>query len=96
MAITIEIPSALRPHARGSAVVTLDTHDTAYDSVGAALGALESRYPGVLDRVVTEQGDLRPNVNVFVDGENSRFASGLATPIRDSATITILAAISGG
>ena len=96
MAITIEIPSALRLHSHGSAVVTIDTNERSYESVGAALGALESRYPGVLDRVMTEEGDLRPHVNVFVDGENSRFADGLSTPIRDSATITILAAISGG
>jgi sulfur-carrier protein len=96
VAITIEIPSALRVHSHGSAVVTIDTHGQGYDSIGAALGALESQYPGVLDRVVTEQGDLRPHVNVFVDGENSRFADGLSTPIRDPATITILAAISGG
>lgn len=96
MAITIEIPSALRLHSRGSAVVTIDTHEQSCESVGAALGALESRYPGVLDRVVTEEGDLRPHVNVFVDGENSRYAGGLSTPIQDPATITILAAISGG
>jgi sulfur-carrier protein len=96
VAITIEIPSALRLHSRGSAVVTLDTHGRSCESIGAALSALESQYPGVLDRVVTEEGDLRPHVNVFVDGENSRFADGLSTPIRDPATITILAAISGG
>ncbi len=96
MPITIEIPSPLRVHSRGSAVVTLDTSDTPYPSLGDALGALATQYPRVVDSVITEQGELRPHVNVFVDGENSRYASGLATPISDTTTITILAAISGG
>lgn len=96
MAITIEIPSPLRLHSRGSAVVTIDTAERPCESVADALGALEVQCPGVVDRVMTEQGELRPHVNVFVDNENTRHTSGLQTPIGDPSTITILAAISGG
>ena len=96
MAITIEIPSALRLHSRGDAVVVIDTLDLPCKSISDALGALSSKCPGVTDRVMTEQGDLRPHVNVFVDGENTRYTGGLQTPVQDPATITIIAAISGG
>ncbi|MDQ2888962.1 MAG: MoaD/ThiS family protein [Gemmatimonadota bacterium] len=93
MPITVQIPSALRLHSRGSSVVSLDAH---YDSVREALDALEVYCPGVVDRVLTEQGALREHVNVFVDNENTRDMQGLGTPVGDAATITILAAISGG
>jgi molybdopterin synthase sulfur carrier subunit len=96
VAITIEIPSALRLHSRGDAVVTIDTRELSCGSISDVLGALASSCPGVIDRVMTEQGELRPHVNVFVDGENSRYTGGLRTPIEDPSTITILAAISGG
>ncbi len=96
MAITVEVPSALRLHSRGDAVVVIDTLDSPCSSLSDALDALASQCPGVTDRVMTEQGDLRPHVNVFVDGENSRYTGGLQTPVEDPATITIIAAISGG
>jgi molybdopterin synthase sulfur carrier subunit len=91
--ITIEIPAALRLHSHGNAVVTIDRH---CECVADALGALEAQYPGVVDRVLTEQGELRPHVNVFVDNENTRHTDGLRTAVGDPSTITILAAISGG
>ena len=93
MAITIALPGPLRPHASGSAVVTIERPCR---SVGDALAALGAQCPGVLDRVVTEQGALRPHVNVFVGEENSRHAGGLDAPVPDGSTLTILAAVSGG
>jgi molybdopterin converting factor small subunit len=96
VAITVEIPSALRLHSSGRPVVTIDTREWPCESVGDALGALASQCPGVIDRVMTEQGELRPHVNVFADYENIRYIDGLHTPIGDPGTITILAAISGG
>ena len=93
MPITVEIPGPLRIHSNGSALVTLGGH---CDSVREVLTELESQCPGVVDRVLTEQGDVREHVNLFVDGENTRYTMGLETPVKDSDTVTILAAISGG
>ncbi len=93
MPITVEIPGPLRIHSNGSALVTLGGR---CDSVREVLTKLESQCPGVVDRVLTEQGEVREHVNLFVDGENTRYTQGLATPVHDSDTITILAAISGG
>ena len=93
MAITIELPGALQAHASGSTSVVLEERCA---SVGEALAALATRWPGVLDRVMTERGELRPHVNVFVGEENSRFIGGLAAPVPDGSTILILPAVSGG
>ena len=61
-----------------------------------ALDALWARCPGMRDRVMTEQGEIREHVNVFVGNENVRYSGDLNTPLHDSAEITILPAISGG
>jgi MoaD family protein len=93
MPITVELPSALLPFAGGSAEVALEV---ACDDVGAALGALADRHPGVVDRVLDERGEVRQHVNVFVDGDNIRFMDGLRTPVADGAVIVIVPAVSGG
>jgi molybdopterin converting factor small subunit len=52
--------------------------------------------PALTDRVLTEQGELRRHVNVFLGEESIRFIDGLATTVADGATITIVPAVSGG
>lgn len=60
------------------------------------LAALWAVHPGVRDRVLTEQGVLRPRVNVFVGPESVRFTGGLDTPVADGVEVAILPAVSGG
>jgi hypothetical protein len=50
----------------------------------------------VRDRVVTEQGQVREHINIFVGEENIRYSGGLATAIQKGAEISIVPAISGG
>jgi MoaD family protein len=93
MAISIQLPSALMRYARGTAAVSVDASCA---TVAAALAELASRLPAVTDRVLTEQGELRQHVNVFVGDESIRFLDGLDTPVSDGETITIVPAVSGG
>ena len=65
-------------------------------TVGGVLGALSASHPGLYDRLMTEQGLLRPHVNLFVDGENIRFTGGLGTRVEERSEIFVLPAISGG
>ena len=46
--------------------------------------------------MVTELGELRPHINIFVDGDSIRYSGGLGAPVRDGAEILILPALSGG
>jgi molybdopterin converting factor small subunit len=87
------IPTYLRPFTGGNSRVELPRSPT---TVGAALEALWALYPGVRDRVVTEQGELRPHINVFVGEESVRFLHGLATRLPEECEVSILPAISGG
>ena len=87
------IPGPLRELAGNRGQVRIDG---SAESISDALSLLWSQYPGVRDRVITEVGEVRPHVNIFVDGESIRESAGLQTRIRDGAEIFILPAVSGG
>jgi len=46
--------------------------------------------------VLDEEGSLRPLVNVYVDGDDSRSRGGLEAPLEPLAEVRIVAAIAGG
>jgi molybdopterin converting factor small subunit len=50
----------------------------------------------VRDRVLDEQGRVRPHVNVFVGAESIRETGGLETPLGAGSELHIIAAVSGG
>ncbi len=90
--VRIVLPEALRELAGGRGVVVAHSAGT----VGGVLGALRASHPGLYDRLMTEQGALRPHVNLFVDGENIRFTGGLETAVGAGSEVFVLPAISGG
>jgi molybdopterin converting factor small subunit len=93
VAVVFHIPGYLRAFTGGSSRVELDEAPL---DVRGALRSLWAIHPGVRDRVVTEQGAVRPHVNVFVGEESIRFTGGLDTPVPDGAEIHIVPAVSGG
>ena len=93
MAVIFRIPCPLRLFTEGRSEVQLKISAA---TVGEALGSLWVRYPGVRDRVVTEQGEVREYVNIFVGDENIRDSGGLATPVRDGCEIMIVPSVAGG
>jgi molybdopterin synthase sulfur carrier subunit len=70
--------------------------DCAVATLGELLQNLFALYPGIHDRVLTEQGTIREHVNIFVGRANVRSGSGLQTPVADGAEVWIIPAISGG
>lgn len=93
MAFVFVVPGPLREFSASRSEVRVDDGAT---SVREALRLLWRECPGARDRVLTELGDVRPHVNVFVDGENVRYGGGLDSPIRDGAEIIIVPSVSGG
>jgi molybdopterin converting factor small subunit len=70
--------------------------DTPSDTLQDALESLFAAHPGIRDRVLTERGEIREHVNVFVGKSEARSTGGLATPLADGIEISIIPAISGG
>jgi len=93
MAFTFHIPGPLRSFADGNSQIAIDLPPT---TVADALVALWKLYPGIRDRVATEQGQIREHINIFVGKEDIRYTGGLQTPVPDGAEITIIPSISGG
>ena len=91
--IRVELPKALNCYVEGKSFVEVQESCA---TVRDALAEVAKRSPGVTDRVMEETGAVRQHVNVFVDGENIRFLSGLDTPLQADSSIMILSAISGG
>ena len=93
MPVTFHIPGALREFTAGRRTVELSLSPA---TLADALSALYALYPGVRDRVLTEQGQVREHINLFVGDENIRYTGGLATPLPPSSEISIVPAVSGG
>jgi molybdopterin converting factor small subunit len=61
-------------------------------TVDEAIASLDTRWPGVRDRLCMPGPALRPHVNVYVDQERA----GLDTPLAAQSRVDVIAAISGG
>ena len=93
MAAVFVIPGALRELAGGQPEIRVDGKAS---TIGDALALLWKSCPALRDRILTELGEVRPHVNIFVDGENIRYAGALTAPVREGAEIIIVPAVSGG
>ncbi len=82
------IPPALRDYTGGNSAVQA-TGITLAD----LFADLERRYPGILFRIVDEQGALRGHIRVFV---NSDAVRAMHTPLRPKDEVMIVQALSGG
>lgn len=58
--------------------------------------SLESDYPGMRFNLCHETGELRPYVNIFLEGESVRFLQGLDTPLIGGETVHIIHSVAGG
>ncbi len=61
-------------------------------TVGEAIAALESQWPGMRDRLCDSTPRIRRHINIFVDGERAT----LETRLRPGTELFVLTAISGG
>ena len=91
MPVTVKIPTQLRSITGRESEASVEDVST----VGEVLDGLYDRFDGLRERI-TQDGDLRRFVNVYVSGEDIRFQQGLDTSIDDGAEVTILPAVAGG
>jgi sulfur-carrier protein len=87
------VPGPLVAYADGQGSVILEVEGS---TVHDALSALWATHPRLRDRMVDEQGRVRPHVNLFVGGESIRYTGGLDTPLAPDATLSVVPAVSGG
>lgn len=90
MSVEVRVPTILRAYTGGDKIVTGEGAD-----LRALIADLDSRYSGIGERLVDEQG-LRRYVNVYLNDEDVRFLGGLDTVVADGDSVTILPAVAGG
>jgi molybdopterin synthase sulfur carrier subunit len=91
MSVKVRIPTTLRPFTAGQSEVEVDA-----STVAEVLAALNAAHPGLSDRLVDDDGQLRRFVNVFVADDDVRFLDGLGTAVQDGQTVSIIPAVAGG
>ena len=85
MAVVV-LPSLLATEAGGR---------SRFESCGQTLREALRELP-VADLVLDAKGELRPLVNVYVDGVDARERGGLDLPLAGANTVRLVAAVAGG
>ena len=93
MSVLFVIPGALRELAGNRSEVRIEQ---AAGPLSRALPLLWAECPALRDRILTELGEVRPHINIFVDGESIRSSGGLDARVRDGAEVFLIPAVSGG
>jgi molybdopterin synthase sulfur carrier subunit len=91
MPISVSIPTPLRP-----LTDNLDTVEVDGATVNELLSALDKKYPGIGERLIDAQGNVRRFVNIYVNGEDIRFLTDKETPVKNGDEVSIVPAIAGG
>jgi molybdopterin synthase sulfur carrier subunit len=91
MSVKVRIPTPLRKLTHEQELV-----EVAPGTIGAAITELQSRFPGIRERLMDETGQVRRFVNIYVNEEDIRFLQNNETPLKDGDEVSIIPAIAGG
>jgi molybdopterin synthase sulfur carrier subunit len=95
MPVTIRIPTPLRKLTNEQDVIVANPPQ-ADATLAQLIDTLERDFPGLKERLCDETGELRRFVNIYLNGEDVRFLSGLQTAIASGAEVSIVPAVAGG
>lgn len=91
MPVNVLIPTPLRKFTENQDTVTV-----APGNIGGVVAELSQRFPGIVKPLLDDKGELRKFVNIYLNNEDIRFASGVETPVKDGDEVSIVPAIAGG
>ncbi|MCS7262269.1 MAG: MoaD/ThiS family protein [Aquificaceae bacterium] len=91
MSVVVRIPTPLRRVTNGQGEVQVQA-----STVREAIEKLEENFPGIKERIIDEQGEVRKFVNLYVNDEDIRFLRGLDTELKSGDLLSIVPAIAGG
>jgi len=91
MAAKIRIPTPLRKLTNDEELVEVDSA-----TIAEAINELQTRFPGIKERLLDDSGAIRRFVNVYVNEEDIRFLQNQDTALKDGDEISIIPAIAGG
>ncbi|MBI3873158.1 MAG: MoaD/ThiS family protein [candidate division Zixibacteria bacterium] len=89
--ITLRLPRPLWQYAQGEKEIRLTA-----ESLREALARFREQHPQAYERMITEGGELRTHVNIFVNRDLVRVLDGPQAQLKPGDVVTIIPAISGG
>ncbi|NMP23357.1 MoaD/ThiS family protein [Sulfobacillus harzensis] len=89
--VTVHLPDDLASEFGAKPTLSLSVHN-----LGELFAALESRHPGMATWLSEADGQIRPNLSIFVAGSRLPNGAGPESPIPHGSEVWILRAISGG
>ena len=91
MAVPVTLPTPLRGYAGGQKIINVEG-----TTVGEALSALTTQYPGLRQHLLADDGRLRSFVNVYLNDEDVRYLKHVETPLTESDKLAIVPSVAGG
>src|SRR6516225_9240209 len=91
MAITVQIPTALRRHTGGTARVTCSPAN-----LGELLAVLDKQFPELKPHLRDEAGQVRRFLNIYVNEEDIRFLGGNGYTFQDGDEVLLVPSVAGG
>ena len=91
MSKKVRIPTPLRKLTNNEELIEISAA-----TIGEAILELQTRFPGIQERLVDDKGEVRRFVNVYVNEEDIRFLQNRETLLKDGDEIRIIPAIAGG
>ena len=91
MAITVQIPTALRRHTDGVGKL-----DCSAANISELFSVLDEKFPQLKPHLRDEAGEIRRFLNVYVNEEDIRFLGGSAYAFQDGDEVLLVPSIAGG
>ena len=91
MAVTVRIPTTMRPISGGASTVEVEGA-----TLREVLTGLEAAHHGFGERLFDANGELHKFVNIFVADDDVRYLQGLDTAVKAGDTVSIIPAVAGG
>jgi len=66
------------------------------ENISSLIQTLEEQYPGIQERLLDGEGNVKRFINVFINDDEVRTLQGLDTPVGDNDKVSIVPAMAGG
>jgi sulfur-carrier protein len=91
MAITVQIPTALRRHTAGLGSITC-----AASNLGDLFSVLDERFPDLRPHLRDDKGQIRRFLNIYVNEGDIRFLGGPDYAFQEGDEVLLVPSIAGG
>ena len=88
--VRLQIPNAYRSYTAASETLLEG------ETVGEAFADLLHQYPALRPHVLSPNGEIRPFISLFVNGENIKALQGMETALKAGDSLRMVASIAGG